>query len=119
MKILIPVTATLIIAAILTWIFYMVRKESRKLTIRTIGDLNNSIIQKLKCPKCGVHAVTGYTIAGRGVLFRNKDEAFKLITPGNLIPNTANLGFSTKYNLAWKCTNCKLLIIDYSCQIKN
>ena len=94
------------------------RKESKKITVKTFRDVEIGGIPELKCPKCNNYMEIGYTIASRGLLFRKKDETFKLVETGKLIPNTANMGFSMKENLAWKCNTCKLLLLDYSCQIK-
>ena len=100
------------------WLFVMIRRESKKLIIKTYRDIESEGIPELKCPKCNTYMEVGYTLASKGMLFRNRHAKFKWNALGKLIPNTANLGFSPKANLSWKCDNCKLIILDYSCQIE-
>jgi len=101
-----------------TWIFYMIRKESKKITIKTFRELELEGIPELKCPKCNNYMDIGYTIASRGIIFRKRDEELKLVASDSFISNTANMGFGMKENVAWKCSNCKIISIDYSCQVK-
>lgn len=117
-KIAIVIISGVLMLAFFIWLFYFLRKENKKLTIKTYRDIEAEGIPDLKCPKCNSYMDAGYTLAGKGLLFRKRHEEFKLIALGRLIPNTANLGFSTKENLAWQCQQCQLILIDYRFQIK-
>jgi len=118
MKIIIPIILAVILISFFIWIFNLIRKESKKITVKTYQELKIAGTPELKCPKCNDYMDVGYTIASRGLLFRKQEEKFKPVATDKLIPNTANLGFGMKENLAWKCNNCKLVLIDYSCQVK-
>ena len=118
MKILVPIILAALLLPLIIWVFYAAYKESKKLTIKTFCDIASEGIPDVKCPKCHTYMEAGYTIAGKGMFFRKRNEAMKLVAIGRLLPNTANLGFSVKENLSWQCQNCKLLVLDYSCQIK-
>lgn len=117
MKTLIPILLAILLIPLFIWIFYRVRKESKKLVIKTFRELESEGIPDLKCPKCHVYMDVGFTVAGRGLMFRRRYEEFKYIAADRLVTNTANLGFSMKENLSWRCDHCKLIMVDYSCQI--
>lgn len=96
----------------------MTRKESKRQTVKTYREIESQGIPDIKCPKCGTYMDAGYMIVAKGLIFRRKHEALKLTGTGRLLPNTTNLGFKVKENLAWTCNTCQLVMIDYSFQIK-
>ena len=100
MKILIPIILAVLLLPFFIWLFYMIHKESKKLTIKTFRDLERETIPDLKCPKCSTYMEVGYTVAGKGMMFRNRNEKFRIVALDRLLPNTANLGFSIKENLS-------------------
>jgi len=117
MKTIVPILLAVFFIPFFLWLFYMIRKESKNITVKTYQQLENEVFTELKCPRCGKKMKSGYTLASRGLIFRNAEDSFSLRVPGKFIPNTANLGFSRKENLSWRCENCNLLLVDYGFQL--
>lgn len=118
MKLLIPLLFAAVFVPLFIWLFVFIRRESKKIVVKSFQDLEREGIPDYKCPRCNTYMEVGYSVAGKGMMFRNKNMQFKVVAPGRLLRNTANWGFKIRENLAWKCANCQLIVVDYGFQIK-
>ena len=76
--------------------------------------------KELKCPKCQKVMDTGLSLARRGIIWREKTEMkpglFSSI--GSVLENTISLNILPASNISWRCSSCKLVIIDNSKMVK-
>jgi len=76
--------------------------------------------KELKCPKCQKLMDTGLSLAGRGIIWREKTEKkpglFSNI--GSVLENTISLNVLPTLNVSWRCSSCKLVILDNSKMVK-
>lgn len=76
--------------------------------------------KELKCPKCQKVMDTGLSLAGRGIIWREKIEKkpglFSNI--GSVLENTISLNILPALNISWRCSSCKLVILDNSKMVK-
>jgi hypothetical protein len=95
----------------------------RKIIKRTsVIKLKESEIEwkELKCPKCQKVMDTGLSLARRGIIWREKTEK----KPGlfsnidSVLENTINLSILPASNISWRCSSCKLVILDNSKMVK-
>jgi hypothetical protein len=70
------------------------------------------------CPRCHAGMRTGFTVAERGIAWCDGDKKipsrFSLAWFRATLPNTLHQGLSLRMNAAWKCDQCKLVLIDHS-----
>ena len=97
-------------------------------TVRKVNKGNNVLKLKeseiewkeLKCPKCQKVMDTGLSLAGRGIIWREKSEKkpglFSNI--GSVLENTISMNVLPASNISWRCSSCKLVILDNSKMIK-
>jgi hypothetical protein len=97
-------------------------------TVRKINKANNIIKLKeseiewkeLRCPKCQKVMDAGLSLAGRGIIWREKTEKkpglFSNI--GSVLENTISLNVLPALNISWRCSSCKLVILDNSKMVK-
>jgi len=118
------ITYLTIIAILITTIFTIVllvaiRRINKK---NTVVKLKKSEIEwkDLKCPKCQKVMDTGFSLPGRGIIWREKNEKkpgpFSNI--GSVLENTISLNFLPALNISWRCCSCKLVILDISKMVK-
>ena len=76
--------------------------------------------KELKCPKCQKVMDTGLSLARRGIIWREKTEKkpglFSNI--GSVLENTISLNVLPALNISWRCSSCKLVILDNSKMVK-
>ena len=97
----------------------IIRKVNKR---NTVVSLEKSEIEwkELKCPKCQKVMITGFALPGRGIIWHEKNEKkpgpFSNI--GSVLENTVGLSFLPALNISWRCSNCKLVILDISKMVK-
>ena len=100
-------------AAVVLYFFF--RKQIiSKSDVTNLNEVPEVLSKQYFCPKCNREMKTGFSIASRGIIWRDKNEKRSLFAMNRLLPNTLNMGFKVKENLTWNCKNCELLIFDYS-----
>ena len=76
--------------------------------------------KELKCLKCQKVMDTGLSLARRGIIWREKIEKkpglFSNI--GSVLENTISLNVLPALNISWRCSSCKLFILDNSKMVK-
>jgi hypothetical protein len=76
--------------------------------------------KELKCPKCQKVMDSGLSLAGHGIIWREKTE----MTPGifsnigSVLENTISLNVLPALNISWRCSSCELVILDNSKMVK-
>jgi len=75
---------------------------------------------KIKCPKCHAQMEPGYSMAGRGVIWRGTGDGRPglFITITSVLENTMSLNAPPALNISWRCLNCKLILLDHSKMVK-
>lgn len=67
------------------------------------------------CPACGQPMTQGWVLMGKGAIWsergRGRPGTFALVT--NALPNTFSLRVRPASNMAWRCTDCRMLLIDH------
>ena len=103
-------------AAFLIFVFYQLKKLAKNTKVVDYDEINSQGQISYSCPKCGVEMKRGFIVAGRGIVWRNETEKPKSIFTAihKSLGNTINLTMSVKENRAWKCDNCKYVLIDHS-----
>jgi hypothetical protein len=76
--------------------------------------------QELQCPKCQKVMDTGLSIAGRGIIWREKTDLKPglFFNIGSVLENTISLNLLPALNISWRCSCCKLVILDNSKMVK-
>lgn len=97
-------------------------------TVRKINKGNNVIKLKeseiewkeLRCPKCQKVMDTGLSLAGRGIIWREKTEKKPRLFSniGSVLENTISMNVLPASNISWRCSSCKLVILDNSKMVK-
>ena len=115
----------LTITAILISIFFaiallvIIGKVNKR---NTVVKLKKSEIEwkKLKCPKCQKVMDTGFSLPGRGIIWREKNEKKPgpFSNVGSVLENTVSLSFLQPLNISWRCSSCKLVTLDISKMVK-
>ena len=76
--------------------------------------------KELKCPKCQKVMDSGLSLAGHGIIWREKTEMkpglFSNI--GSVLENTISLNILPALNISWRCSSCELVILDNSKMVK-
>ena len=94
----------------------------RKIDKNTFVEIDHSKIEweKLNCPKCNKVMANGLSVAGKGVVWREKSENLPgpFTAVGSVLPNTFNLTHSMATNISWHCNTCSLILIDHSKMLK-
>ena len=84
--------------------------------------LNESEInwEEIECPKCQIPMESGYSMAGRGVIWREKGakRPGTFSTIGSVLENTMSINMPPALNISWRCHNCKLIVLDHSKMVK-
>ena len=72
--------------------------------------------QALNCPVCRNAMEEGFSLAGRGIIWRGKDdkEPGMFSTMGSVLENTLSLRARPALNLSWRCKTCGLVVLDHS-----
>lgn len=72
------------------------------------------------CPDCGTAMEAGWVMLGKGAIWSSREKgppgAFAHI--GNALPNTISLSLRPAANMAWRCSSCRLLLIDHAKLVK-
>ena len=76
--------------------------------------------RRYACPECGVSMQQGFIMAGRGIIWRRKDDkpisSFAHI--GQALDNTLSASLQPRQNMAWHCSACRLILIDHAKLVK-
>ena len=114
------IITTILILVIVTAILWVIIRKIIKGNI--VIKLNESDIvwKELKCPQCQELMETGFSLAGRGIIWREKNEKKPglFVTIGSVLDNTLSLNAPPALNISWRCNNCKLVMLDNSKMIK-
>lgn len=109
---LIGVGAGVLAVAALTWL--VIRTRRRNHAVRedpTIWDGRD-----YRCPSCGAAMEQGWVLMGKGAIWAERDRgrpgAFSLVTQA--LPNTLSFRPRPAANMAWRCAECQVLLIDYT-----
>ena len=106
----------LIIVGVLWLLLRKLTKENK------ITKLSESEIewQEIKCPKCQHAMECGYSMAGRGVIWREKHAKRPglFATIFSALDNTMSISAPPALNLSWHCQHCKLIMLDHSKMVK-
>lgn len=121
--IVIPVAIVVIVLAAVLWLILIVllrqRAHTQQQSHRTSHITSPAhAMQPVLCPKCRVLMRSGFTAAERGIAWCDGDKKI----PGRMslawlkavLPNTLNHGISMKFNAAWRCEQCSMVVIDHS-----
>jgi hypothetical protein len=113
---IVVILITVIIAVVL---LASIRKISKGNSVVKVKQSEIEWIE-LKCPKCQKIMDVGYSLAGRGIIWREKTEMkpglFSSI--GSALENTISLNILPALNISWRCSSCKLVILDHSKMVK-
>ena len=76
--------------------------------------------EEIKCPKCQVLMEAGYSMAGRGIIWREKraKKPGTFSTIGSVLDNTLSINIPPALNISWRCRSCKLIVLDNSKLVK-
>ena len=112
---LVIVAALIVISAFLIIIRKLVKGNK-------VEILNESQInwEETKCPKCQVPMESGYSMAGRGVIWRERSgkKPGTFSTIASVLDNTMSISMPPALNISWRCQSCKLIILDNSRMVK-
>jgi hypothetical protein len=113
-------TVTILITVILTIVLLAAVRKTIK--GNSIIKLKKSEIEwkELKCPKCQKVMDTGLSLARRGIIWREKTEKKPVLfsSIGSVLENTISLNVLPSLNISWRCSSCKLVILDNSKMVK-
>ncbi len=105
---------------LLIGVFWVILRKIAKGT--KVLELNESRIswEEVRCPKCQVPMEPGYSMAGRGVIWRKKGakRPGTFSTINSVLENTLSINIRPALNISWRCPGCKLIILDYSKMVK-
>ena len=96
-----------------------VRKISKSNTVVS-KKLSEIVWQELACPKCKTPMDEGFSLTGRGIIWRARIEKLPgpLSNIGSVLENSISLNLQPALNLCWRCSHCKLVVIDNSKMVK-
>jgi hypothetical protein len=67
------------------------------------------------CPHCGARMQQGWVLLGKGAIWSGRGQgrpgAFSHI--GAALDNTISLSMRPGANMAWRCEDCRLLLLDH------
>lgn len=68
------------------------------------------------CPQCGQPLQPGWVLLGKGAIWspRHQQPPGTFAHLGMALPNTISLSLRPASNMAWRCPDCQLLLIDHS-----
>jgi hypothetical protein len=109
------VFAALICVSALLALFWLVRHIDRKST--KVADrvaLWNE--RDYLCPACGEPMEQGWVMLGKGAIWsqRSKGKPGIFSSIGSALDNTISLSLRPASNMAWRCSDCRLLVVDHS-----
>jgi hypothetical protein len=104
------ITFTLLILAIIL----IIKQVKNNHSYTTYPQTEAKRPEKVLCPYCQEVMEPGYSIATRGLAFRNINSNPSHIIINNLLSNTLNYTFRVKENAAWHCPKCEVVTIDHS-----
>ena len=113
-----PIIALIIAIAIVALVMIFLREIDKN----TIVEIDKSKInwEHLNCPKCKREMDNGFSMAGKGITWREKCKKqpgpFNMV--GTVLQNTFNLTPSAALNISWYCKACSLIIVDHSKLVK-
>jgi ribosomal protein L37AE/L43A len=97
--------------AALLWIVVRVRRRSRDVSDAPALWQRRDYV----CPDCGHRMQQGWVLMGKGAIWTERARArpglFAHI--GNALPNTLSMRLPPAANMAWRCDNCRMLLIDH------
>jgi len=112
----IPVGFLLI--AILVFVLLLYRILRRSQVVRDDASLWKD--RNYPCPQCGAIMEQGFIMAGRGIIWRPKDDkpigTFAHI--GQALDNTISPSLPPRQNMAWHCPRCRLILVDHDKLVK-
>ena len=75
---------------------------------------------EFNCPKCQQAMETGLSLAGRGIIWSEKDKKKPglFATVIAALDNTLSLNIPPALHVSWRCSRCKLIILDHSKMVK-
>lgn len=69
-----------------------------------------------RCPTCGGTMEQGWVLLGKGAIWsprgRGRPGTFSHI--GSALENTISLSLRPAANMAWRCSACRMLLVDHS-----
>ena len=76
--------------------------------------------EETKCPRCQVPMESGYSMAGRGVIWRERSakKPGTFSTIASVLENTMSINMPPALNISWRCKSCKLIVLDNSKMVK-
>lgn len=82
--------------------------------------LSEIVWYELKCPKCNAPMDKGFSLAGRGIIWRERKEKQpgQFSSIGSVLENSVSLNMQPALNISWRCIDCKLVVIDNSKMVK-
>lgn len=115
---LLSVSYLLIMATILTVVLIRHRKINSSNRLVSINNYE-SVNKMYNCPNCGIQMQSGYRIINEGIFWTTEfvNTNWKALTQIP-IENTAS-GSRNNVNKAWKCTKCKMILIDHNVLLKH
>ncbi len=111
MKIMLVVTGVAV-ALLFLAVFRKIGKNNTTVKIKK-SDIEWTPMQ---CPNCHNPMENGYSMAGRGIIWREKSQNMPgtFSNMGSNLDNTCSISLPTAINISWHCANCKLLLTDHS-----
>ena len=91
--------------------------------VRRLGARNRSVPDQPElwagrdhtCPRCGTPMEQGWALLGKGAIWspRAAGRPGTFAHIGRALPNTISLSLPPAANMAWRCGDCRLLLIDH------
>jgi hypothetical protein len=108
------IAGTLAIAALLL-LLWLVRVLLRR--NRSVGD--SPLLwqdRDYRCPECGSPMEQGWVLLGKGAIWspRGKSKPGTFAHIGSALENTISMSLRPAANMAWRCSSCRLLVLDRS-----
>ena len=96
-----------------------VRKISQSNTVVS-KKLSEIVWQEMACPKCETLMDDGFSLTGRGITWRARNEKLPgaMSNIGSVLENSISLNLQPALNLSWRCRQCKLVVIDHAKMVK-
>jgi hypothetical protein len=117
-----------IIAIVVVFVVTIIVAFILLITVRKVNKLNTVKNEKLSeinwdelsCPKCKTPLDKGFSRAGRGIIWRDKKDKRpnQFSTIGSVLENSISLTMLPALNISWRCSACKLVVIDNSKMVK-
>jgi len=106
----------LVLMAFIVFILIKIRKRSKRNKVIDYDQAKLTIDADYKCPKCNEDMGKGYIVAGKGIIWRKDQDKITSMfaTIFRALENTINFTMSMKENKAWRCENCKYILVDHS-----